>query len=291
MKPKRITSHSNTAVKEAARLKRKRNRYAVRLFLVEGEDLLDAALRRLIMPRQVFVLEGHEEPAGKALAEALATGGESRRGRQPRAEAPEFYAVSQPVMAKLSELGSGSRVISVFALQEPRLPDAPPAAAGTGGAAGEETAAGPLVFLAGAGDPGNVGTAIRSAAALGASGVILDPETADPYSPKALRATMGSVFNIPVYLNVAAGELVAWAVGLGLKIVAADAHRGMAPWEADLSGGFVLALGAERGGLSGRLKAAAQEIVHIPQVSAAESVNVAQSGSILLYEALRQRKC
>ena len=263
MEPKQITSISNTAVKEAARLKRKRNRYASRLFLAEGEDLLEAALRRAVMPRQVFVLEGHESKVGAGLDSAT-----------------EFYSVSEPVMAKLSELGSGSRVLSVFALPRPALPEQ---AAADGG--------GPFVFLAGAGDPGNVGAAVRSAAAFGASGVILDPETADPYSPKALRATMGAAFNIPLYLDVAAGELAAWAVGLGLKLVAAEAHQGMAPWEADLSGGFVLVLGSERGGVPGRLKAAAQEIVRIPQSADAESVNVAAAGSILLYEALRQRKC
>ena len=71
LKPKRITSSSNIAVKEAAKLKRKRNRYIGRLFLAEGEDLLDAALRRGVLPRQVFVLEGYEGAVGEALAAAV----------------------------------------------------------------------------------------------------------------------------------------------------------------------------------------------------------------------------
>lgn len=264
---KHITSSGNETIKEAARLKRKRHRYEARSFLAEGEDLLEAALTSGVLPRQVFLLEGREERVLAVLGAAAAE--------------PEVYACSPAALAKLSELGSGTRVVAVFPFLEKPLSYH----------ADRETRAGaPVLYLSGLGDPGNVGTLLRSATAFGAAAVILAPESADPYSPKALRATMGSIFEVPLHLDVSPAELASWAETLGLKIVCADPHQGLPVWEVDLTGSFVLVLGAERKGVPGRLKAAAREVVMIPQAEAAESINVAMAGTAILYEALRQRQ-
>ncbi|MBK5225820.1 MAG: RNA methyltransferase [Thermoleophilia bacterium] len=289
MQPKQISSTSNAIIKEAARLKRKRSRHESRLFLVEGEDLLDAALARGILPRQVFVLEGH----GKLLPHVLrAADGSGGRG----AAALEVCFCSEPVMAKLSELGSGTRVIATFSFLDRKL-----AALGggeaQGGVEGEaegeaepgRDGMGPLLYLSGTSDPGNVGTLVRSAASLGASGVAIGPGTADCYSPKALRATMGAIFQIPIYLGIEPVDLISRARAAGMDILRADPHAGVALWDGDLAGNFILALGSEREGIPPELMAAASTTVRIPQLAATESMNVAMAGTTILYEALRQR--
>ena len=295
MQPKQITSTSNAIIKEAARLKRKRNRYQGRLFLAEGEDLLESALERGLTPRQVFVLQGYEElPA----CQAVMAGQPKRPG--PVVPPLEAYVCSQAVMEKLSQLGSGSRVISVFEMLDRKFPaglDEPGAAGGgepggsdePGAPGSAELPAGPLLYLAGAGDPGNVGTLLRSVAALGAQAVVLGPETADPYSAKSLRATMGAIFQVPFFLTVNPETLVSWADRAGAAIICADAHAGEPAWQAPLAGRFVLVMGPERQGIQRRLLDAAQATVRIPQTEAAESLNVAMAATAILYEALRQR--
>jgi len=283
-----ISSTSNAIIKEAARLKRKRNRYESRLFLVEGEDLLDAALARGITPRQVFVLEGHEELAdgvglmldataesddvgedGGKVASAVA-GGRRRTGTA-------IYACPWPVMEKLSELGSGSRIVAVFEFLDHVIPR------------DLTEGRGPLLYLCGMGDPGNVGTLIRSGASLGVSGIALAPETADPYSPKALRATMGAIFQVPVFIGLEPDDLISRARAAAVDIVCADPHEGLELWHADLAKDFVLVLGSEREGVPEEMLRAAAATVSIPQEASTESLNVAMAGTVVLYESLRQR--
>lgn len=296
MQPKQIISTSNAIIKEAARLKRKRNRYQSRLFLVEGEDLLESALERGLIPRQVFVLQEYE---GLPACQAVMAEQPKRPG--PVVPPPEVYVCSQAVMEKLSQLGSGSRVISVFDMLDRKFPAGldEPATAGEGtpgevepagaGGARANLAFGPLLYLSGAGDPGNVGTLLRSVAALGAQAVVMGPETADPYSAKSLRATMGAIFQVPFYLTVNPETLVSWADRAGVAVICADAHTGEPAWQSPLSGRFVLVMGPERQGIPRRLLDAAQATVRIPQTEAAESLNVAMAATVILYEAMRQR--
>ncbi len=303
MQPKEITSTSNATIKDAAKLKRKRNRYESRRFLAEGEDLLDAALSRGVIPRQVFVLEGYESLVlGEEAAARLA------QRPKPQTPAPEIYICGAAVMDKLSDLGSGSRIIASFDLPDPKFPAAMDKAISAGAAgtsngvdaagagdqnmpatAGTSDQIGPVLYLAGTGDPGNVGTLLRSASALGASAVVLGPGTADPYSPKSLRATMGAIFQVPVYLTVNPEAIVSWAESAGVYIISTDAHSGEPVWKAALEGIFVLVMGSEREGIPHRLTEAAAETVHIPQQGEAESINVAMAGTVIMYEALRQR--
>ncbi|MFA5802446.1 MAG: RNA methyltransferase [Thermoleophilia bacterium] len=287
MNPRRISSTSNAIIKEAARLKRKRHRYHSRLFLVEGEDLLDAALARGIVPRQVFVLEDYEDLLSGEDAQRLLT-----TRPTPQTAPTDIYSCSRAVMDKLSELGSGSRVIAAFEMLDRKFPAGLGAAGadpGNGVAVDDGMSSGPLLYLAGAADPGNVGSMMRSAKALGVSAVVMGPQTADPYAPKALRATMGAIFQLPIFLTVNPESLVSWAEQAEIPVVCADAHAGVPVWEAALAGTFVLVMGSEREGVPHRLTDAAVETVHIPQLEETESINVAMAGTVILYEAFRQR--
>lgn len=173
---------------------------------------------------------------------------------------PEFVLragreVEAELLDEVSTLGSGTRVIGVY----PQRWSEP------GGRLS--------VYLHGVGDPGNVGTIIRTAHALADGPVVLGPGCADPWSPKAVRASMGSLFERPPARGEPAGNLVAL-----------DAHAEIALWELEVEAPVVVCLGAEREGLPdefGGLRA------RIP-VEGPESLNVAAAAAIALYE-LRNR--
>ncbi|HZL48205.1 MAG TPA: RNA methyltransferase [Solirubrobacteraceae bacterium] len=173
---------------------------------------------------------------------------------------PDFTDVEEPALAAVSALGSGTRVIGVY---EQRWATAP---------------AGPLcVYLHGVGDPGNIGAVLRSAQAFGASSVVLGPDCADPYSPKAVRASMGAIFGVAVARVESITELPGERVAL-------VAHAGE-PLQG-LSGPVTLVVGAEREGLPPDVVTACERVAHIP--IEAESLNAAMAATVALYEMTRR---
>ncbi|MBV9804945.1 MAG: RNA methyltransferase [Solirubrobacterales bacterium] len=176
--------------------------------------------------------------------------------------------VEPSLLASASGLGSGTRTLAVY---EERWADAP---------------TGPLcVYLHGVHDPGNVGTVLRSAAAFGASCVALGPGTADPYSPKAVRASMGAIFSLALARADASqlpGEKIALVPGAG------DPLDGL--WRSGsvyvASSAKVLMIGSERDGLPDEVVASADHVAHIP--IATDSLNAAMAATIALYELTRR---
>ena len=168
--------------------------------------------------------------------------------------------VAPPLLRQVSPLGSGTRALAVYPQRWALAP------------------AGPVcVALWGVNDPGNVGTVLRSALAFGAGSVALGPGTADPYGSKAVRASMGAIFAVPVVRVARVEELPGRKVAL-----AARAGRALAELE---HGEVTLVVGAERGGLSADIVAACDEAAHIPIRS--ESLNAAMAATIGLYEVTR----
>ncbi len=144
---------------------------------------------------------------------------------------------------------------------------------------------GAVLVLDGVQDPGNVGTLIRTAHALGASGTIALTGTADPFNPKALRGAMGSTLRHPV-VQATHTELSQWLAAAGCELWLADA--GGPPFEqARRPARLAVAFGNEGGGLSDAVRALTGERVAIPLSENAESLNVAVAAGILLYEVLR----
>lgn len=149
----------------------------------------------------------------------------------------------------------------------------------------------PALILAGVAiqDPGNAGAVIRAAAAAGATGVVVDESTANPWGWKALRASMGATFHVPVCrLRTIAPALEEWRAA-GVSIVAAVARGGTPMHDVDLTKPTALLLGGEGAGLPAALVSAADATISIPMKDAVESLNVAVAAALLLYEARRQR--
>jgi TrmH family RNA methyltransferase len=170
--------------------------------------------------------------------------------------------VESALLAEVSALGHPPRVLGVFRRDDlPRVPV-------------------PEIGLAlwHVGDPGNVGTLVRSAAALGPAFVALSQGCADPTGPKALRASMGALFRVP---------LLAFDDAPGRRI-ALVAHGGVPTEELDLSGPTTFVLGAEREGLPESVLATCEERATIPLAPGSESLNVATAGAIALYELSRR---
>jgi TrmH family RNA methyltransferase len=162
--------------------------------------------------------------------------------------------VTAEALGKVSALGSGTRELAIY---EERW----------------AAAAGPLcVALWGIKDPGNVGTILRSAMAFGAASVVIGPETADPFGPKAVRASMGAVFAVPVARVTEVGELPETRVAL----VAREGEP-LGPGDAG-----TLVIGAERTGLATEVVEGCDRVRHIPIQS--ESLNAAMAATIALYE-------
>jgi TrmH family RNA methyltransferase len=232
-----ITSPTNQHLTEIRKLSRAATRARSGRFVVEGEDLHEAAHAARISPLYVLCTQGHET---------------ARRAG--------WLEVAPALLAEVSALGSSSRVIGVY---EQRW----------------STPVGPLaVALWGVGDPGNVGTIIRAAHAFGASCVALGPGSADPYGPKAVRASMGAIFGTKIARFGSVAELPGRLVGL--------AAGDRPPIRGPLAGEVTLLIGGERDGLPDEVRARCDEVCSIRQV-AGDSLNAAMAATVALYEATR----
>jgi RNA methyltransferase, TrmH family len=153
-----------------------------------------------------------------------------------------------------------------------------------------------IVVLAAVQDPGNVGTVVRSAEAFGATGVVATRGSADPWSPKALRASAGSALRLPVLRAMAIPILIAQLKVAGLELLAATSTQPSATdalglsAQADLSAPVALFIGNEGGGLPAEVTRSLERMISIPTTGTVESLNAAIAASILLYEAARQRR-
>lgn len=144
-----------------------------------------------------------------------------------------------------------------------------------------------VVLLDGVQDPGNVGTILRAAESFGATGALLLKGTANVYQPKAVRATAGSLFRLPLYAGLAADEALAMLTRHNVPLLAAMPRGGLSIWEQDWRSACAIVIGSEGQGVSHALEAAAHP-VQIP-TKGVESLNAALAAGVLLYEAHRQR--
>jgi TrmH family RNA methyltransferase len=154
-----------------------------------------------------------------------------------------------------------------------------------------------VVVLAGVQDPGNVGTILRSAEAFGATGAVAARGTADPWSPKALRASAGSALRLPVLRGMAIPVLLAQLRIASVKICAATSgpsgaasEAGEIVAQADLRDAVAILIGSEGAGLPAEVTRTADALISIPTCGAVESLNAGVAASIVLYEAAKQRK-
>lgn len=152
---------------------------------------------------------------------------------------------------------------------------------------------GPVIVLVGLQDPGNLGTILRSAEAFGSAGVVLGEGTVSPFNSKVVRASAGSIFRLPVVHAKPAGgveELSARLHKADVRLIATSSHKGTPLDAAQLTTPCAVFVGSEGSGLPRHLMAQVDELVAIPHHQQVESLNAGVAGSIVLYEAARQRR-
>jgi len=246
----------NPRIEAVRELKTPRGRRDHGRFAVEGATLIEEARRSGFEPRELYGTEA-----------ALA----AHRGLVP-AQTPVFQ-VPDAAFARLSDVETPPGLLAVLDLP-------------AGDLATVLAGAGPVLLLAGVNDPGNAGTLVRSAEAFGAAGVLFGRGGVDPYSPKVVRAAMGSLFRLPIAI-VEPEELLAAAAAAGRAVVATDT-TGDDLDPLALPPDAIVAIGNERRGVRDWLPRW-DRAVRIPQSAHTESLNAAVAGSILLYAFSRAR--
>jgi TrmH family RNA methyltransferase len=258
--PTELSPH-NPRLEQLRELRTARGRRAERRFAVEGPTLLEEAVRSGLTPREIYL---------------TATVLERLDPSRYEAEGVPVFLLPERTFARLSDVESPTGVLCVFDLPEHAVAEI-------------LARAGPVLLLAGVNDPGNAGTLVRSAEAFGAAGVLFGRGGADPYGSKVVRAAMGSIFRLPV-ASVDPDEIVAAAAAAGRPLVAADVD-GEDLRVVGMPQNAVFAIGNERRGVRDWLPRW-DRAIRIPQHGAAESLNAAVAGSIVLYEAARcQEAC
>jgi RNA methyltransferase, TrmH family len=259
-----ISSIHNKRVARAVRLKKRAMREKDRLFLVEGVQGVAEAVASGATVQEVFTSAGTEERLAGVIQAA------------DRAGIP-VHQVSDEVMAHLTSTVTPQGVVAVSAFIDRSL------------AGVIEPGDGFLPVLVEVRDPGNAGTILRSADASGAAGVVFSTSSVDVYNQKTVRATAGSLFHLPVAREVEVEEAVTALRAQGFAVLAADAEGTRSVYEADLSAPTAVLFGNEARGLSPATLALADQTVRVPISGRAESLNLAAAGTLVLFEAARQR--
>jgi TrmH family RNA methyltransferase len=260
---KTVTSLANPLVKEIRGLALPKNRKESGLFIAEGLKLATDALERNWPIRMlVYSAKASGQTAiDRAVATACARGA-------------DILAVNDAVLGKIARRDNPQTVIGVF---EQRL--APPESISS-------RDSGLWIALEGIKDPGNLGTIIRTADAVGAQGVLLIGETVDPFSVEAVRATMGSIFHLPIS-RMSVSEFLSWrstwrGIVVGTHLSGRRDYR-----EVDYRRPVLLLMGNEQSGLPDALADACDVLVRIPQAGKADSLNLAIATAVMLFEIRR----
>ena len=259
-----ITSLRNQRIVEARKLRQRKHRRRQGCFLVDDLAMVQMALDAGARPIDVFYCPS--ELAGDQALVLL------DRLQQTGAE---LVAVSPQVLGALTERETPQGVVATFALLEASLQNL--------SFEGCEL----IVVLDRLQDPGNLGTLIRTADAVSAAAVVLIEPCVDPFDPKTVRGTMGSLFNVPLVRTSELPDLFARLHEKGLRSVGTDAQQGEVWGRGLWEGGVALVLGNEARGLSEDVCQYVEARARLPILGKAESLNVAVAGGVLMYAWLR----
>jgi len=260
-----ITSQNNPLIKEALRIKKRQKSYRENAFIIEGPHLIEAALSSRLEMEEVFFTETFAcKEEGERLLKKMST------------KTYRLLQVPEQLICRLSDTETPQGIIAVVSYKAMNLNEA------TFGTV-------PLFVLCdGIQEPGNLGSIIRVSDAAGADGVVILPETCDAFSQKAIRASAGSLFNIPI-IHAEYEEVFDSLAFRHIDLYATDTRGPISIYSVDLRERVALAFGNEAQGVSKALRGKVKNLISIPIIGGAESLNVASAASVCLYEVVRQR--
>lgn len=260
-----ITSMKNPLIKEIKSLYRKKERMKSKSFIIEGIKIIEEAIENSYPIKNIVYTD-------KLL--------ESKDG-------PEFFEtiknmedliyVPEKIFKEISDTESPQGVLAIASfsfgdmdkLKENQKPS--------------------LIFLDKLQDPGNMGTIIRSADAFNLDGIIITDGSVDPYNPKVVRATMGSIFRLPIYYIEDSLSGLNMLKEQGLKVYSTSLEGSLPIYEMEYKNGFILVIGNESTGVSDEIYNLSDSLIRIPMPGKAESLNAGVAASIVMYEAMKQR--
>jgi RNA methyltransferase, TrmH family len=316
-----ITSLQNPRVKNAVRLRDRRHREKQGRILIDGVRELRRAIAAGVKLLEVFVCEPlcNSDDARQLLA---SWGGSSTAAPTTLPQSGgEIWHVGEPVFQRLAFGQRAEGVLGVAEMPRPTLAtlnwnstspgwggsstvtptgvpllrrssaecEPPPSTACTQAVAHERGECPLIAVLEGVEKPGNVGAVLRSADAAGVSAVIVADGRTDLFNPNAIRASIGTIFTVPV-CEAASGETLAWLRERRFQIVAARVDGSVCYTKVDYRRPTAIVLGGEAPGLSAVWSGNDFAAVHLPMLGAADSLNVSVTAAVLFYEALRQRE-
>ena len=262
---KLISSAENRIIKDAASLSEKKYRERYDAFIVEGEKLAEEAVSQGRDIKAIFVRTG-------ARNDILSL------AHRAEADGIPVYELTGDVFMKVVRTETPQDVAAVLRLVRTGEQEFL-----------EKTAEGNLLVLDRLQDPGNVGTLIRTAEAMGFAGIITVKGTADPYQPKVVRAAAGSILRMPVLMLEDARSVIEFLSKAGKRVFAADAgERSIDCADADISEASAVIIGNEGSGVCDEFSEAS-ECIRITMEGRTESLNAAIAGSIIMYESNRQK--
>jgi TrmH family RNA methyltransferase len=262
--PPPITSLTNPRVKAAVRLRDRRERESTGLTIIDGAREIRRALDAGIRVETAFVAPDLVRSPDALVVE------ERLRHR------PSTFEVSAAVLAKVAFGERSDGVVAVVAAPDRQLADL-------------SLPAGALVLVVeGVEKPGNLGAVLRTADAVGADAVIAADARTDLFNPNAIRASIGTIFALPV-VAASSGEVLDWLTAQGIRPVAALVEAPVTYLETDLRCPVAIVLGSEADGLSPTWRDPRVTPAAIPMLGVADSLNVSIAAAVLLFEAVRQR--
>jgi TrmH family RNA methyltransferase len=261
-----LSSLQNDRIKAVVKLRRRGPRDEQRLLIIEGYRELKRALDNGHCPRELYYCEdfflGHNEP------ELIA---------RCRKAGAQCFRCTPPVFQKIAYRDRPEGLLAVAPQVRLTLADI-------------KLAAHPLILVAESSEkPGNLGTLLRSADAAAVDAVIVCDERTDIHNPNVVRASIGTLFALPV-IEAPSAETLQWLRSRNIRLLAATPHAKLDYTQADLKSGLAIIVGAEQVGLSKLWLEQADLTVRIPMRGQADSLNVAAAATILLFEVLRQRQ-
>ena len=260
---KQITSFANPIVKEIRGLALPKNRKASGLFVAEGLKLVaDAIEAGWTVRTLVHASTVGDQPLVRRLAATT------------HARGSTVISVGEAVLAKISRRDNPQTVLGVFEQRLIAAKDIRPRQDDV------------WIALEAVRDPGNLGTIVRTADAVGAAGVILVGETVDPFSPEAVRATMGSIFAVPL-ARATKAEFATLATGWRGTVVGTHLSGTADYRKADYKPPALLVMGGEQAGLTPEAAALCRTLVKIPMAGKADSLNLAIATAVMLFEIRR----
>ena len=269
-----LTSPANPRLKALVGLRRRRARDEAGLTVVEGHEELALALAAGVAPQTLYVCSELFSPSGIAGSQLI--GSQPEFVSAARAAGSEIVTLSRVAFEKVAYREGPDGLLGVLPAVDRPL-------------SGLTLPVDPLVLLVEGGEkPGNLGAMLRTADAAGVDAVVAADPVTDWGNPNVVRASKGTVYAVPV-ASASTAETLAWCRARGIRLVVTTPETDVLYSDISLSGAVAIAVGAEKHGASEELLAAADVRVRIPMSGRANSLNVAESAAIVLFEAVRQR--